>query len=61
MSDNDDDGNDHGDDDDDHHHQVCAGFEPRHRVRAAVEAKVLGQADGEGQRLVSKDARLVPR
>ena len=38
--------------------QVCFGFEPRHRVRAAVEAKVLGQADGEGQRLVSQDARV---
>ena len=39
--------------------QVRAGAEPGHRQRAAVQAQVLGQADGEGPRLVSKNARLV--
>ena len=39
--------------------QVRAGAEPGHRQRAAVQAQVLGQADGEGAGLLPQDARLV--
>ena len=41
--------------------QVRAGAEPGHRQRAAVQAQVLGQADGEGAGLLPQDARLVLR
>ena len=41
--------------------QVCAGSEPRHSLRAALQAQVLGQAHREGQGQLQEDARLVLR
>ena len=40
------------------YHQVRAGPEPGHSVGAVVKTEILGQTDGEGERLLSQDARM---
>ena len=41
--------------------QVRAGPEPGHRLRAPLQAQVLGQAHREGPGQLQEDARLVSR